>query len=193
MKKTLSLILALLLCLSLCACSDNNTQNNESTEATNDTTGTTNTAETVNTATITTNEGKTVEVSVQDLFNEYDANEARFNKLYKDAVIEFIGTVKYIKVDTGVYDGKNVISGQSKIVFEEGWCLIIGNGNTTYDLADYYPGQKLEVSTGIVSAAFDTEFLQAVADNNRVVWLVGNEKVMYDIINSHTTTIAEVE
>ena len=65
--------------------------------------------------------------------------------------------------------------------------------DTTYDLANYYPGQKLKVSTGIISAAFDSEPLQKIADNNRVVWLVGNDKLWDEVINEQTTTISDVE
>ena len=173
MKKALSLILALVLCLSLCACGSNDAPETK--------------------ATITTNEGKTVELSAQDLFNEFDGNEARFEKIYQGATIEFIGTVKYIKTDTLVYDGDSVPAHQNKIVFEEGWCIIIGHQNTSFDLADYYPGQKLEVRTGIISPAFDSEFLQEVADNNRVVWLVGNDKLWGKEHNTQTTRITPIE
>lgn len=188
MKKVLVLILSLVLTLSMFACAKTapaeDTENTDSTEN----------AESIeNKATVTTNEGDTVEVSAQDLFNEYDGNEARFLKLYGGATIEFTGTVSYIKVGTDVYNGENVITNQHKIVFEEGWCLIIGNENTSFDLADYYPGQKLTVKTGIVSAAFDTEFLQTVADNNRVVWLVGNDNLLYDSFNTQTTKITVAE
>ena len=171
MKKVVSLLLVLASCLSLCACG----------------------GDTSNKATVTTNDNKTVEMSAEDLFSEFDENEANFQKQYGGATIEFIGTVKNIKTDTSVYTGDSVPSGQNKIVFEEGWCLIIGSENTTYDLADYSAGQKLKVRTGIASAAFDTEFLQTVADNNRVVWLIGNDEIWGKTINTQTTTIMVVE
>ena len=181
MKKAVTLILALMLLLSLCACGGNS-ENGAGTEDTSK-------------ATIVTNEGETVELSAQDLFDEYDANEARFAKVYQGASIEFVGTVDYIKVKTYVCDGDGATTDQNKIVFKEGWCLVLGCENTTYDLADYYPGQKLKISTGILSAAFDTEFLQSVADNNRVVWLIGNDKFFWysNPINSQTTTITVEE
>lgn len=177
MKKALSLILAIVLCLGLCACG-------VGTE--------TPTEPAVTKATIVTNEGNTVEMSAEDLFKEFDGNEARFNKLYRGATITFTGTVKYIKADTAVYSGNSVRPDQNKIVFEDGWCLIIGYKNDTYDLADYYPGQKLEVTTGIISPAFDTEFLQEVADNSRVVWLVGNDWLYTEQYNTQTTKITPV-
>lgn len=178
MKKALSLILALAMCLGLCACGGENSGGNKAAN---------------NKAVIITNEGKSVAMSAEELFKEYDANEARFNKLYNGATIQFTGTVKNIKADTSVYAGNNSIRpGQNKIVFEEGWCLIIGYQNDTYDLADYYPGQKLEITTGIINPAFDTEFIQQVADNSRVVWLVGNDLLYTERYNSQTTKISIV-
>lgn len=175
MKRITAVILALVMCLSLCAC-QGNTEDKKSDAETNY----------HQKATIVTNEGETVELSAQDLFDEYDANEARFTKLYTGATIEFIGTVKSIKIATYVPygNGKGSTNGQ-KIVFEEGWCLILSDENTTYDLADYSPGEKLRVSTGIINPAFDTESAREAADNNRVVWLIGND---YNI-NSQLTTI----
>ena len=174
MKKVISLLLALVCCLSLCACGKTpDTATNE-----------------VNyKATISTNTGETVYLTAEDLFKAFDENEASFKKLYYGARIEFIGTVKNVKINTSVYDGEKVPTEQNKIVFEEGWCLIIGKDNTTYDLADFQAGQKLKVATGIVSAAYDTEFLQTVADNNRVVWLIGNDELHGRSINTQTTTI----
>ena len=179
MKKALSLILALVLCLGLCACG-------AGTE--------TPTEPAVTKATIVTNEGNTVEMSAEDLFKEFDGNEARFNKLYRDAKITFTGTVKSIRVDTLVLNGKGGATGhENKIVFEEGWCLIICSKNTAFDLADYYPGQKLKVTTGILTAAFDTDFLREVSENNRAVWLVGDDKLgLGDVYNSQKTIIEPV-
>ena len=176
MKKAISLVLLLALCLSLCACGGGGEAKAAASKAT-----------------ITTNEGNSVSLSAEDLFKEYDGNEARFLKLYGGATIEFTGTVKYIKADTSVYSGSNSVRpGQNKIVFEEGWCLIIGYKNNTYDLADYYPGQKLKVTSGIISPAYDTEFLQEVADHNRVVWLVGDDLLYTERYNTQTTTITVV-
>ena len=66
MKKALSLILALIMCLSLCACGGgNNTP--KTTEPAAEIS-----AAATNAATVITNEGKSVEVCAQDLFDEYD-------------------------------------------------------------------------------------------------------------------------
>lgn len=179
MKKYIALVLALMMCQSLCACGSNS----ESTEA-----------PAANRATIDTNEGETVELSAEELFSEFDGNEARFFKLYGGARIQFVGTVKSIDVNTYVYAGSNTVqTEQNKIVFEEGWCLIIGKENISIDLADYYPGQKVEVTTGIVGAPFDTDFIKSICDNNRVVWLVGNDEMNHEVMNEITTIIKPVE
>lgn len=180
MKKALSLFLALVMCLSLCACGGENSGGNKVAN---------------NKAVIITNEGKSIAMSAEELFKEFDGNEARFKKLYGGASITFTGTVKSIRTGTSVLNGEGgVTANENKIVFEEGWCVIIGKSNTSCDLADFYPGQKLEVTTGILTAAYDTEFLQEVAEHNRVVWLLGNDKLGWgDVYNSQTTTIKPVE
>ena len=179
MKKFIATSLILAICLLLCSCGGNNakTKNNSAT------------------ITIKNNDSyETVEMTAEDLFNEFDSNEARFNKLYKGATIEFTGIVKNIKVGTSVNTGDGVTNNQNKIVFEEGWCLILG-ADTPFDLANYTPGMKLTVRTGIVTASYDTEFLQNVADNNRVVWLIGNDTLFGSkkAINRQTTTIEIAE
>ena len=182
MKKYISLLLALVLCLSLCACGGgNNTENNNSSAEKEDTTK----------ATVITNEGETVTMTADELIEIYDSNEAKFNKLYSGAKITFVGTISNIKVDTSVIvESGSVKAGQNKIVFEEGWSLVIGADNTTVDLADLDVGAVYEVTTSIVGAPFDTDFLKTVSDNNRVIWLVGNEKIHGEQFSSVTTKIA---
>lgn len=176
MKKYLALLLAAVLCFVLCACGGNKTETNTS-----------------NKATIVTNEGITVEKTVEELFNEFDENEARFSKLYSGAMINFVGTVKNIKTNTDVYAGPNSVAPeQNKIVFEEGITLIIGRENTDFDLANYYTGQKLKVVSYIVGAPFDTEFLKTISDNNRTLWLVGNDTLNYKTYNQFKTQITPV-
>ena len=49
--------------------------------------------------------------------------------------------------------------------------------NTMYDLAEYYPGQKLNVSTGIL------------APTGKKIWVVGNDSLHGHILNSQHTSI----
>ena len=155
MKKLLAFVLSAALMLPLAACGSGS--NHSDTSA----------------ATIKTNEGDTVTMTAEELIDAYDSNEASFNKLYQYAEIQFTGTISNIKVDTSVIvEPGSVLSSQQKIVFEEGWCLVLSEDNSTYDLADFNVGDVVNVTSSIVGAPFDTEFLQTVSDGNRVVWLV---------------------
>lgn len=132
-------------------------------------------------ASIITNSGETISMSAKDLMDVYDANEAKFIKDYKGAKITFTGTVNSIDIESNVIVKKGgVTSNQNRIIFEEGWCLVLGSTNDKYDLADYNKGDKLEVTTGIVDATdLHTDFLKSVVDK-RCVWLVGNDRIYYD-------------
>lgn len=165
MKKIISVFLISAFFLSFCSCSFSNIK--------------TATSKTEYLATIFTNEGETVHISIQDLLDEYEANEARFKKLYGGANICFTGTVKSVKIETDVYSGnKSWITQQNVIIFEEGWKLIIGKDNTLFDLSEYYPGQKLNVSTGILSPY-----------GKKTIWVVGNDSLHGHILNNQSTSI----
>lgn len=166
MKKITSVILMILFCLSFCSCADNSNTKKS-------------TSQNKYLASVRTNEGEIVSVSAQDLIDEYKANEARFKKIYGGADISFTGTVKSVKIETDVYGGVDRwITKQNVIIFEEGWKLIIGQNNTTYDLAEFYPGQKLNVSTGIFAPY-----------GKNTVWLVGNDQLHGHIFNNQITSI----
>jgi len=175
MKRIIALLLAIVMCFALAACGSDKSD------------------ETLK-ATIVTNDGETVSMSAAELMEVYDSNEARFYKLYGDAKITFVGTVSSIKTNTSVIveDG-SVKAGQNKIVFDEGWCLVIGEENASYDLADFYSGQTLKVTTSIFGAPFDTDFIKEVCDNNRVVWLVGNDIMDYEQYSTIETIITVIE
>ena len=202
MKKTITILLAFIIALSLAACGGGQTPNapvSETTEVpeTPEPTQEATPEPTINpytVAEITTNEGQKETKTIDELIELYDANEAKFIKVYQGAKISFTGTVKSIKMNETVVANDGCPSGQNKIVFEEGWCLIIGvdnKGRTYYDLADYDVGDVLEVSTGIVGAPFDSDFVKGLSNNNRVLWLVGNENLLYDTYNNIPTVITK--
>lgn len=167
MKKLLAFVLSAALMLPLAACGGGS--NHSDTSA----------------ATIKTNEGNTVTMTAEELIDAYDSNEASFNKLYQYAEIQFTGTISNIKVDTSVIvEPGSVLSSQQKIVFEEGWCLVLSKDNSTYDLADFNVGDVVNVTSSIVGAPFDTEFLQTVSDGNRVVWLVGDDVPLKEFVRN---------
>ena len=167
MKKLLAFVLSAALMLPLAACGGGS--NHSDTSA----------------ATIKTNEGDTVTMTAEELIDAYDSNEASFNKLYQYAEIQFTGTISNIKVDTSVIvEPGSVLWSQQKIVFEEGWCLVLSEDNSTYDLADFNVGDVVNVTSSIVGAPFDTEFLQTVSDGNRVVWLVGDDVQLKEFVRN---------
>ena len=130
-------------------------------------------------------------LSAQDLINIYDENSANFSKNYNGAKIEFEGTIEKIQVKSDVIVRENAITTQqNKIFFKEGWCLVIGNGNTNIDLTKYKKGDKVQVTTGIATARWTSDFVKNASENKRVVWLVGNDRMNYDSnINNITTVI----
>ena len=128
-------------------------------------------------ATITDNEGTVTSMSAQELMEIYDSNEANFNKRFLGANIEFTGTIEKIKTNTSVIVNDGVIStDQNVIFFEEGWALVIGKFDDI-DLSSYEKGEKLKVTTGIISSAFDTDYVKKVSENKRVVWLAGRAQL----------------
>ena len=172
-SKIIIAVLATIAAFSVTACTskDDPAVNNQM-ESTKDTSA----------ATIETNEGETVEMTAAELIDVYDSNEAKFEKLYTGAEITFTGTVKSVKTKCSVCATAGTVSAnQNKIVFEEGWCLIVGTDNyNAIDLADIEKGESITVTTGIVGAPFDTDFLKEVSNNERVMWLVGNDKINDD-------------
>lgn len=175
MKKIFAMLLALTMCISMAACGSSDGGNSAGNSAT---------------ATITTNEDETVNMTAAELMEAFDSNEAKFNKLYRGAKIQFTGTIDSIatNVDGVVKDGL-VYSGLNKIVFKEGWCLVVGKDNMNIDLADFDTNEKVTVTTGIVGSPYNSDFLKAVCDGNRVVWLVGDDLIHHEQINDITTTI----
>lgn len=193
MKKILFLVLTATLMLSLVACSgDTGTINSGNETASQEAAHTENNTKDNDApgATIITNEGETVTMTAEELIDAYDSNEVSFNKLYQYAEIQFTGTISNIKVDTSVIvDGSGVKGGQQKIVFEEGWCLVLGKDNQNYDLADFNSGDLVTVTSSIVGAPFDTDFLKTVSDGNRVAWLVGDDEILGQQFSSIPTVI----
>lgn len=197
MKRIVLPLFVLCMIFSLSACgSGNASENANSGEGT---TTATNDEETIDgenadsdkKATIKTNDGETVEMTADELIDAYDSNEARFKKLYEYAEIKFTGTISRIDVnDEVIVKPNSVLANQSKIVFDEGWCLVLSTENSRYDLADFMPGDVLTVTTSIFGSPYDTEFLREVSDYQRVVWLVGNDE-FYDGAYSKIETVIE--
>lgn len=179
-KKIFMLVFVLMISLSIVSCGSSASSDNENDDA----------ADTSATAVVTTNQGNTVKTTFDELVAAYDANEASFLKTYGYAKIEFTGTIKNIKVDTSVIvEPSSIKASQNKIVFEEGWCLVLSTNNTNFDLANFNAGDVVEVETSIVGAPYDTDSLQSTSDNERVLWLVGNDDFWFAFRNCQYSDI----
>lgn len=87
MKKALSLLLALVLCLSLCACGNSSSP-----------------------AIITNNNGETEELTAKHLIELFESNEAKFDQQYESCPITIESTIKKIEGDSFYLNGVNYAS-----------------------------------------------------------------------------------
>ena len=149
MKKVITLLLTLIICISLCACNTN----------TSSTASTAPTASTASTAAakIVDNEGNVVEKTSKQLRQVYKDNNAQFDKYYKNANISFTGTIS--KIDSNFKE--NGSPAYDAITFEEGWRVYIkheinqvyalaGVNDGVYDFAELKIGDKLNVDATII-------------------------------------------
>ncbi len=141
-------------------------------------------------AEVTTNDGETVYLTADELIRQYESNEAKFEKLYSGAAITFTGTVKSVQTDKYVFTGTGYHNHQNFILFEEGWCLIIGQYNNRFDLASFDAGDILEVTTGIVAAYRLSS--PVGQDSDTVLWLVGNDTIEYTPVNKNPVRVNEI-
>ena len=119
MKKVLSLILTLVICLSLCACDNSNSA-----------------------ATITDLSGNTVQLTAKELGNLYEENAVKYNQLYNGASITAIGTVK--EIDCELVDSDYM----AHIVMKEGWELIVCEKDHN-EVANLRKGDKIQFTSKI--------------------------------------------
>lgn len=140
MKKITLLLLALVMCFSLCACGGESAGTNADAD--------TEKTDNISLATIVDNEGNTVEISAKELLDLEKENEAKFEKYYLGADITFIGTVKSITTNY-------ITSGSSTkldaIVFEEGWKVELAQGQYEDILVELSAGDKVQVESQIWS------------------------------------------
>jgi hypothetical protein len=169
MKKRILLILfIMIICMAFGGCGGASSSDSVDSQIVEETEGTD------SKATIVTNEGDEVEMTAQELMDAYDGNEASFAKIYEGAKITFTGTISTVKLDTdGCIESGSICAHLNKIVFEEGWCVVIQN-DSPYDLANYNPGDKYIVTTAIFGSPYDTEALKDAHGDSRVVFLVGD-------------------
>ncbi len=120
-------------------------------------------------ASIANNEGETETLSANELIEIYNGNQAKFNKYYTGAEVNFTAAIESISLNqmTMISDA-NWGTGNTVVLLEGGWCLV----NPPQDLADYMPGDKVQISAKIITA--QTHMLVSVhGPANGVVWLDG--------------------
>lgn len=131
MKKALSLLLALVLCLGLCACA---TQSSSP-------------------AAIVDNDGNSVSMTAKELCDIYSENKAKFDKYYYGAAINFTGTVEKIETDFR-QNGSDIRV--DRIIFQEGWEVYLLHGWYDDVLVELSKGTVVEVSSKIFSCFGNT-------------------------------------
>lgn len=138
MKKAVSLLLALSVLILMCACGGASAKESP--------------------ATIIDNQGNTVEMTHDELFQVYKENELKFEKLYGAAKITFVGTVESINTEiraaaTGPL--RNIC--WDEIEFEEGWTVLVHHGSYDDILMELGAGSKLQVESQIQYAFINVQ------------------------------------
>lgn len=156
MKKLLSILFVVIFCLSLCACG--NSANSTPADIVND-------------------DGNIVQMSVNDLIDIYNENEAKF-KSYKGNDISFVGTVKKVESD---FRRTGDSFSTDTIIFEEGWEVIILVGDYNGLASKLSAGDKVSVSSQIYSC------------NGNKVEIVGMNGNYYDRRSIRDSVLEKVE
>ena len=142
-KKILAIIMVMVMCLALCACGGGTS------------------------ATITDNDGNTVQMTAKELQKVYDENEARFDKLYQDAEITLTGTVESIKSNF-MYTGSS--TRYDSITLEDGWQVDIAHGSHDDVLLELGAGSTITVTSEICSAGGANITLCSMSSSNGRIW-----------------------
>ena len=131
--------------------------------------------ESSNLATVERKDGEIVEISIQELFDEFDTNEASFKKNYEGAKITFTDTLKSVQTDVAVCCQEGSVNNNlNRIDFVDGWCVVMNPNDNTYDLADLNADEEYTVTTSIFGSPYNSDFLKKTHGESRVMWLVGD-------------------
>lgn len=124
-KKILAIIMVMAVCLALCACGGGTI------------------------ATITDNDGNTVQMTAKELKKIYDENETRFDTLYQNAEVTLTGTVESINSNF-MYSGTSTL--YDSIELKDGWQVDIAHGSHDDVLLELSAGDTITVTSKINSA-----------------------------------------
>ena len=136
MKKAISILLALVIVLSLCACSVAS-----------------NSPATISPATIVDNDGNTVSMTAKELCDIYSENKAKFDKYYYGATISFTGTVESVQTNLRKNGSSTTVD---SIKFQEGWEVHLLHAWNDDILVELSKGTVVKVSSKIYSCSGNT-------------------------------------
>jgi len=156
MKKALSLILELVLCMSLCACGGSETVNN--------------TTDTVNTvqdaapvvepkATIKTRDGNTETLTSSELCAIYFENQAKYSSKYQTADATVTGTVESVSEHLEYFGNTRKMVYDIKL--KEGWEIIV-LAECHKEVIELSAGDKVRVSSELQLVHFNVVTMQSI-------------------------------
>ena len=168
-RKILVIGLSLILLIGLTGCGNNEDNNNPRD----------------NKMTIIDNDNKTVNMSINELYDISKENEAKFQKYYLGAKVSFDGVISNVEVDDSScksstsfvqwQSGKESITGTSygdktpcaKITFKGGIYLYIPNTLIT-DIAEISNGDKYHVESNLIYFWANNLFIYGVTDSGAI-------------------------
>ena len=100
--------------------------------------------------------GTSLEMTLNELVDINDSNEAKFDEYYVGSTIEFEATIQKIETNTGVDLGgcTNATGNPSEITFEkiDGVIIVLALEKNSYNLSELDRGDKIKVQTNITNA-----------------------------------------
>lgn len=153
MKRTITLLLALAMLLSLCACGGGNDAEEEST---------------VPKATVTKADGTTEVLTQDEIVEIFKSNEVNYNNNYRGCDITLEGTVKSIKQETKrIFTGINAecavfeVAEEGKVAVWEFFFTVDGLEKDGVDISTITPGTVIKVSGTLGETFIDTKIEDA--------------------------------
>lgn len=153
MKKTIALLMAFVMLLSLCACGGGSDAEEEST---------------VPKATITKADGTTEVLTQEELKEIFKSNEINYNNNYRGCEITLEGSVKSVKQETKkIFDGVNAecvvfeVAEEGQVAVWEFFFTVAGLEKDGIDIATITPGTVIKVSGTLGETFIDTKIEEA--------------------------------
>ncbi len=101
------------------------------------------------------------EMTLNELVDINDSNEAKFDEYYVGSAIEFEATIQKIETNTAVDLGgcTKATGASNEITFEEidGVTIVLALEKNSYNLSEFNKGDKIKVQTNISNAFINNE------------------------------------